>query len=133
MEVLKDKRDMFGVDFDKNKEALNEISTIRSKILRNELAGYITKFIKNELRNEEDKTKAVESEEEILEETAHTEDTETIEETISQDGDVQVTSPAEEELLFTPDKRRKTVNYTTEENPKDEPVVENAPAEKVQD
>ena len=74
MEVLKDKRDMFGVDFDKNKEALNQISTIRSKILRNELAGYITKFIKNALRNEEEKTKAVESEEEILEETAPTEE-----------------------------------------------------------
>ena len=72
MEVLKDKRDIFGVDFDKNKEALNQISTIRSKILRNELAGYITKFIKNELRNEEIKTKAVESEEEIPEETTPT-------------------------------------------------------------
>ena len=52
MEVLKDQRDMFGVDFDKNKEALNKISVIRSKMLKNELAGYITKFIKNELRNE---------------------------------------------------------------------------------
>ena len=56
MEVLKDKRDIFGVDFDKNKEALNKISVIRSKMLKNELAGYITKFIKNELRNEEAKT-----------------------------------------------------------------------------
>ena len=72
MEVLKDSRDMFGVDFDKNKEALNQISTIRSKILKNELAGYITKFIKNELRNEEAKTRAVESEEEISEEAAPT-------------------------------------------------------------
>ena len=72
MEVLKDSRDMFGVDFDKNKEALNQISTIRSKILKNELAGYITKFIKNELRNEEVKTRAVESEEEISEEVAPT-------------------------------------------------------------
>ena len=53
MEVLKEQRDMFGVDFDKNKEALNQISIIRSKMLKNELAGYITKFIKNELRNEE--------------------------------------------------------------------------------
>ena len=69
MEVLKDKRDMFGADFDKNKEALNKISIIRSKMLRNELAGYITKFIKNEIRNEEIKTKAAESEEEVLEET----------------------------------------------------------------
>ena len=74
MEVLKDKRDMFGVDFDENKKALNQISTIRSKMLKNELAGYITKFIKNELRNEEEKTKAVETEEEIPEDTAPTED-----------------------------------------------------------
>ena len=65
MEVLKDNKSMFGVNFDENKEALNKISTIRSKILKNELAGYITKFIKNELRNEEAKTRAVESEEEI--------------------------------------------------------------------
>ena len=62
MEVLKDQRDMFGVDFAKNKEALNKISIIRSKMLKNELAGYITKFIKNELRNEEAKTKDVEIE-----------------------------------------------------------------------
>ena len=92
MEVLKDKRDMFGVDFAKNKDALNQISTIRSKMLKNELAGYITKLIKNELRNEEVKTRAVESEEEILEETVPTED-----------------------------------------KSKDQPVVEEAPAEKVQD
>ena len=73
MEVLKDKRDMFGVDFDKNKEALNQISTIRSKMLKNELAGYITKFVKNELRNEEEKTRAVESEEDVPEESTPTE------------------------------------------------------------
>jgi small subunit ribosomal protein S17e len=92
MEVLKDSRDMFGVDFDKNKEALNQISTIRSKMLRNELAGYITKFIKNELRNEEMKTKAVENEEDVLEETAH-----------------------------------------TQAEPASEPIVEETPADKVQD
>ena len=74
MEVLKDSRDMFGVDFDKNKEALNKISTIRSKMLKNELAGYITKFIKNELRNEEAKTKSVPSEEEVPEEPVPTKD-----------------------------------------------------------
>ena len=73
MEVLKDNKNMFGVNFDENKEALNKISTIRSKILKNELAGYITKFIKNELRNEEAKTRAVESEEEIPEESTPTE------------------------------------------------------------
>ena len=82
---------MFGVDFETNKEALNKVSTIRSKMLKNELAGYITKFIKNELRNEESK-KAVESEEETSEEVA----------------------PTDEKL-------------------KDEPVVEEVPAEEVQD
>ena len=74
MEVLKDKRDMFGVDFDKNKEALNQISTIRSKILRNELAGYITKFIKNERRNNAEKTKSVENEEQFSEDAEPTKD-----------------------------------------------------------
>ena len=63
MEVLKDNKDMFGVNFDENKEALNKISTITSKILKNELAGYITKFIKNELRNETEKPELVEKEE----------------------------------------------------------------------
>ena len=74
MEVLKDKRDMFGVDFDKNKEALNQISTIRSKMLKNELAGYITKFIKNELGNETEKTKSVENEEQLSEDIESTKD-----------------------------------------------------------
>ena len=63
MEVLKDNKDMFGDNFDQNKEALNKISTITSKMLKNELAGYITKFIKNELRNEDEKSKLVEKEE----------------------------------------------------------------------
>ena len=63
MEVLKDNRDIFGDNFDQNKQALNKISTITSKMLKNELAGYITKFIKNELRNEDEKSKLVEKEE----------------------------------------------------------------------
>ena len=67
MEVLKDNKDMFGVNFDENKKALNKISTITSKILKNELAGYITKFIKNELRNETEKTESAENEEQISE------------------------------------------------------------------
>jgi len=63
MEVLKDHKDKFGINFDENKQALNSISTITSKILKNELAGYITKFIKNELRNETGKTELIENEE----------------------------------------------------------------------
>jgi len=38
MEVLKDNKDRFGVNFDENKEILNNISIIRSKMLKNELA-----------------------------------------------------------------------------------------------
>jgi len=67
IEVLKDHKDKFGVNFDENKESLNKISTITSKILKNELAGYITKFIKNELRNETEKTESAENEEQISE------------------------------------------------------------------
>ena len=83
MKVLKDNKDKFGTNFDENKEALNAISIIRSKMLKNELAGYITKFIKNELRNEQEKTKSVEKEEEFSEDIESTKDeskNETVEE-----------------------------------------------------
>ena len=74
MVVLKDNKDKFGINFDENKEVLNNISTIRSKILKNELAGYITKLIKNELRIKAEKTKSVESEEQLSEDTESTND-----------------------------------------------------------
>ena len=74
MEVFKDNKDKFGINFDENKEVLNNISTIRSKILKNELAGYITKLIKNELRIKAEKTKSVESEEQLSEDTESTND-----------------------------------------------------------
>ena len=74
IEVFKDNKDMFGVNFDENKEALNKISTVTSKILKNELAGYITKFIKNELRNGAEKTESAENEEQFSEDTEPTKD-----------------------------------------------------------
>ena len=74
MEVFKDHKDKFGKNFDENKEVLNSISVIRSKMLKNELAGYITKFIKNELRNETEKTESVENEEQLSEDTESTND-----------------------------------------------------------
>ena len=67
MEVFKDHKDKFGINFDENKEVLNNISTITSKMLKNELAGYITKFIKNERRDEAEKTESAENEEQISE------------------------------------------------------------------
>ena len=74
MEVLKDHKGKFGINFDENKQALNSISTITSKMLKNELAGYITKFIKNELRDETEKAESVENEEQLLEDTESTKD-----------------------------------------------------------
>jgi len=74
MEVFKDHKDKFGKNFDENKEVLNSISIIRSKILKNELAGYITKFIKNELRNEAEKAESTENEEQFSEDTEPTKD-----------------------------------------------------------
>ena len=55
LEVLKDHKDKFGIDFRENKKILDEISIIRSKGLKNEIAGYITKFIKREQRDLEEK------------------------------------------------------------------------------
>ncbi len=55
LEVLKDHKDKFGIDFRENKKILNEISIVRSKGLKNEIAGYITKFIKREQRDLEEK------------------------------------------------------------------------------
>ena len=74
MEVFKDHKDKFGINFAENKEILNNVSIITSKMLKNELAGYITKFIKNELRNETEKTESVENEEQLLEDTESTKD-----------------------------------------------------------
>ena len=74
IEVFKDHKDKFGINFDENKEILNNVSTITSKMLKNELAGYITKFIKNELRNETEKAESVENEEQLLEDTESTKD-----------------------------------------------------------
>ena len=74
MKVLKDNKDQFGINFDENKEILNNISTITSKMLKNELAGYITKFIKNELRNQAEKIESAKNEEQPPEDTESTKD-----------------------------------------------------------
>ncbi len=74
IEVLKDNKDKFGVDFDKNKEVLNKLSIIRSKMLKNELAGYITRLLKNERADEMLKSKYVETEEQLPEDIKSTKD-----------------------------------------------------------
>jgi len=55
LEVLKDHKDKFGIDFRENKKILDQISIVRSKGLKNEIAGYITKLIKREQRDLEEK------------------------------------------------------------------------------
>jgi small subunit ribosomal protein S17e len=35
---------VFGTDYDANKEQLNRVAMIHSKMLRNKIAGYITKI-----------------------------------------------------------------------------------------
>ena len=66
MKVLQDHKEKFGVDFAKNKQALNDICKINSKSLKNKLAGYITKFIKNEFKVKIEKAKRIANTKEVI-------------------------------------------------------------------
>ena len=66
MKVLQDHKEKFGVDFAKNKQALNDICKISSKTLKNKLAGYITKFIKNEFNAKIEKAKRIANTNEVV-------------------------------------------------------------------
>ena len=66
MKVLQDHKEKFGVDFAKNKQALNDICKISSKTLKNKLAGYITKFIKNEFKAKIEKAKRIANTKEVV-------------------------------------------------------------------
>ena len=66
MKVLQDHKEKFGVDFAKNKQALNDICKISSKTLKNKLAGYITKFIKNEFNAKIEKAKRIATTKEVI-------------------------------------------------------------------
>ena len=66
MKVLQDHKEKFGVDFTKNKQALNDICKINSKSLKNKLAGYITKFIKNEFNAKIEKAKRIANTKEVI-------------------------------------------------------------------
>ena len=61
-EVLNEYSERFGTDFSTNKQALNEISIIRSKGLKNEIAGYITKMLQRQAKFEERKQMIIENE-----------------------------------------------------------------------
>ncbi len=47
-ELLQKYPDRFGLEFDANKKALNDLAVVRSKVLRNELAGYITAHLRKQ-------------------------------------------------------------------------------------
>ena len=66
MKVLQEHKEKFGVDFAKNKLALNDTCIITSKSLKNKLAGYITKFIKNEFNMKIEKAKRMANTKEVV-------------------------------------------------------------------
>jgi len=47
-ELLEEYKGEFGKNFQKNKEKVQELSTVKSKPIRNKIAGYITKVVKRE-------------------------------------------------------------------------------------
>jgi small subunit ribosomal protein S17e len=51
-ELLQKHPDRFGLEFDTNKKALNDLAIVRSKVLRNELAGYITSHLRRQAAQE---------------------------------------------------------------------------------
>ena len=62
-ELLQKHPNKFGVEFDANKKALNELAVVRSKVLRNELAGYITAHLRKQAAQEKASMAAAEEEE----------------------------------------------------------------------
>jgi small subunit ribosomal protein S17e len=51
-ELMQKYSDKFGLDFDANKNAINQLAIVRSKILRNEVAGYITAHLRKQAAHE---------------------------------------------------------------------------------
>ncbi len=51
--ALQKHREAFGSDYDKNKEALEEMAFIPSKQLRNHIAGYIARVLREDTVEEE--------------------------------------------------------------------------------
>ena len=51
-ELLQRYPDKFGLNFDANKNAINELAIVRSKVLRNEVAGYITAHLHKQAAQE---------------------------------------------------------------------------------
>lgn len=57
-ELLTRYPDKFAPDFEQNKKLINELATVRSKVLRNTIAGYITSYLrKNSTHKESEVTR----------------------------------------------------------------------------
>ena len=54
--ILSRHPEAFGSDFEQNKKALEELTSIGSKQLRNHIAGYIAKTMKEDEAEEEEPT-----------------------------------------------------------------------------
>lgn len=67
-ELLQKHPNRFGLEFDANKKALNDLAIVRSKVLRNELAGYITSHLRKQAAQEKAAMAAASGEEETAEE-----------------------------------------------------------------
>ena len=52
----------FGTNYDENKEQLNKVALVHSKMLRNKIAGYITKMNGRAAQAEEEAAGAVQAE-----------------------------------------------------------------------
>jgi small subunit ribosomal protein S17e len=63
-ELLQKHSEKFGLEFDANKKAINDLAIVRSKVLRNELAGYITSHLRKESAQEKASMAASEDAEE---------------------------------------------------------------------
>ena len=57
-ELLARYPDKFAQDFEQNKKVINELATIRSKVLRNTVAGYITSSLRKKSGQQEAQAKS---------------------------------------------------------------------------
>jgi small subunit ribosomal protein S17e len=53
-EIVQKYPDVFGLDYQANKEFLNKIALVHSKMVRNKIAGYITKMNAKAAHEEEE-------------------------------------------------------------------------------
>ena len=62
-ELLTRYPDKFAPDFEQNKKLINELATVRSKVLRNTIAGYITSYLRKNSKESEVTSTEVDSSE----------------------------------------------------------------------